>query len=390
MPNTMLQMAELDLQGKHVLIREDLNVPLKNGEITDDSRIKAALPTLKMAIAAKAKVMVMSHLGRPKEGVEEEQFSLAPVAQHLSELLEQPVSLKKHWLERITLSEGEIVLCENVRFNVGEKNNDPLLSQQMAALCDVFVTDAFATAHRAQGSTYGVAEYAPEVCAGPLLMKEVNALNKALEHPKKPFIAVVGGAKISTKLQLLESLLEKVDQLIVGGGIANTCLAAAGYEIGKSLYEPALVDTAKILLEREAIPLPVDVVVAEECSETATPRVVSIEEVNPQEMILDVGPQTQNHYKDIILQGGTILWNGPLGVFELPPFAAGTQAMAEAMASTTAFTLAGGGDTLAAIHQFKVEKDISYISTAGGAFLAFLEGKTLPAIAILEKRYKDR
>jgi phosphoglycerate kinase len=387
------QMTDLDLRGKRVLIRADLNVPMEQGKITSDARLRASLPTIRQALdKGAAKVMVMSHLGRPKEGVYEEQYSLAPVAKRLEELLGRPVKLVKDWLDGSWQQEpGEVALLENVRFLPGEKADDPELGKKMAALCDVFVMDAFATAHRAEASTHAVAKFAPEVCAGLLLMKELNALRQALEHPKRPLLAIVGGAKVSTKLGVLETLAQKVDQLIVGGGIANTFLAAQGLKIGKSLYEPELVPQAKRILEQAKargaeIPLPVDVVVAKELSPSAKAEVKAITQLAEDDLILDIGPKTAEHYAALIHSAGTIVWNGPVGVFEIDQFGAGTRKIAEAIAKSSAFSIAGGGDTLAAIEKYGVGEGIDYQSTAGGAFLEFLEGKKLPAVEILEQR----
>ena len=385
------RMAEVALAGKRVLIREDLNVPVANGVVTSDARIRAALPTLRQAMAAGAKVFVMSHLGRPQEGVHDEQYSLAPVAKRLGELLGQPVELRKDWLAGLDCAPGQLVLCENVRFNKGEKKDQEQLARAMAALCDVFVMDAFGTAHRAEASTHGVARFAPVACAGPLLVGELEALEKALEKPARPLVAIVAGSKVSTKLTVLESLLARVDQLIVGGGIANTFLAATGVAVGKSLYEKDMLDTARKLLEQAkargaAIPLPTDVVVATEFAATATAQVRAVDAVRPDELILDIGPQTAQYLATQLQSAGTILWNGPVGVFEFDQFGAGTRTLARAIADSNAFSLAGGGDTLAAIEKYDVERGISYISTGGGAFLEFVEGKTLPAVAILEAR----
>ena len=385
------RMAEVALAGKRVLIREDLNVPVSNGVVTSDARIRAALPTLRQAMAAGAKVFVMSHLGRPQEGVHDEQYSLAPVAKRLGELLGQPVELRKDWLAGLDCAPGQLVLCENVRFNKGEKKDQEQLARAMAALCDVFVMDAFGTAHRAEASTHGVARFAPVACAGPLLVGELEALEKALEKPARPLVAIVAGSKVSTKLTVLESLLARVDQLIVGGGIANTFLAATGVAVGKSLYEKDMLDTARKLLEQAkargaAIPLPTDVVVATEFAATARAQVRAVDAVRPDELILDIGPQTAQYLATQLQSAGTILWNGPVGVFEFDQFGAGTRTLARAIADSNAFSLAGGGDTLAAIEKYDVERGISYISTGGGAFLEFVEGKTLPAVAILEAR----
>jgi phosphoglycerate kinase len=385
------RMADVALAGKRVLIREDLNVPVDNGVVTSDARIRAALPTLRQAMAAGAKVFVMSHLGRPQEGVYEEQFSLAPVAKRLAQLLGKPVELRKDWLSGVDCEPGQLVLCENVRFNKGEKKDQEQLARAMAALCDVFVMDAFGTAHRAEASTHGVARFAPVACAGPLLAGELEALEKALDKPARPLVAIVAGSKVSTKLQVLESLLAKVDQLIVGGGIANTFLAATGVAVGKSLHEANMLDTARKLLAQArargaAIPLPTDVVVATEFAASAKAQVRAVGDVRADELILDIGPDTARALAAQLQSAGTILWNGPVGVFEFDQFGEGTRTLARAIADSKAFSLAGGGDTLAAIEKYDVEKGISYISTGGGAFLEFVEGKTLPAVAILEER----
>jgi len=385
------RMADLDLAGKRVLIREDLNVPVAGGVVTSDARIRAALPTLRLAMAAGAKVFVMSHLGRPQEGLYEEQFSLAPVAKRLGELLGTPVELRKDWLAGLDCKPGQLVLCENVRFNKGEKKDKEELARTMAALCDVFVMDAFGTAHRAEASTHGVARFAPVACAGPLLVGELEALERALASPARPLVAIVAGSKVSTKLTVLESLLTKVDHLIVGGGIANTFLAATGVAVGRSLHEVDMLDTArKLLAQAKArgaeIPLPTDVVVATEFAPSAQAQVRAVADVRADELILDIGPQTAQEFAAQLQTAGTILWNGPVGVFEFDQFGAGTRVLAHAIADSKAFSLAGGGDTLAAIEKYDVEKGISYISTGGGAFLEFVEGKTLPAVAILEER----
>lgn len=386
---SILRMTDLDLNGKRVLIREDLNVPVKDGKVTSDARIRAALPTLRHALEAGARVMVLSHLGRPEEGVFDESASLQPVADHLATLLERPVPLVRDWLDGVDVAPGELVLCENVRFNKGEKKDDEALAKKMAALCDVFVMDAFGTAHRAQASTHGVARFAPVACAGPLLAAELDALGKALQAPAKPLVAIVGGAKVSTKLEVLESLAEKVDQLIVGGGIANTFLAAAGKQVGKSLCEHDLIPAAQKIAEKVHIPLPMDVVVASEFSADAEAVVKSVDEVGENDMILDVGPQTAHVFAALMKEAGTIVWNGPVGVFEFDQFGAGTEEMAQAIADSNAFSIAGGGDTLAAVDKYGIADRISYISTGGGAFLEFLEGKTLPAVAVLQQRAKD-
>ncbi len=379
-------MVELDLSDKRVMIRFDFNVPVMDGQVTSDTRMRAALPTIRHALDAGAGVIVLSHLGRPTEGEYEEQFSLGPVARHLSLMLGSEVRLIDNWLDGVDVEPGQVVMCENVRFNVGEKNNDPQLSKRMAALCDVFVMDAFGTAHRAQASTYGVAEYAPIACAGPLLVEELEALGKAFENPARPMVAIVGGSKVSTKLTVLESLADKVDQLIVGGGIANTFLAAAGKPVGKSLYEKDMLDQAKVLQQQTAIPLPSDVVVATEFSADAEAVVRSAEDTGVDEMILDIGPDTAESYAQLLQDAGTIVWNGPVGVFEIDQFGAGTKKVAEAVAASSAFSIAGGGDTLAALEKYNLSDRMSYISTGGGAFLELLEGKKLPAVAVLESR----
>jgi phosphoglycerate kinase len=388
---TVLRMTDLDLRDKRVLIREDLNVPVEDGVISSDARIRAAVPSLRAAVSAGARVIVMSHLGRPKEGEFSAEDSLAPVAVRLGELLGRSVRLQRDWLDGVECAPGEVVLCENVRFNKGEKKDDEVLARRMAALSDVFVMDAFGTAHRAEASTHGVARFAPIACAGPLLVGELDALSRALARPARPLVAIVAGSKVSTKLTVLESLLGKVDKLIVGGGIANTFLAANGIEVGKSLHEPDMLDTARALLGQAAargaeIPLPTDVVVAEEFSPTAVATVRPVGEVRPHELILDIGPQTAARFAGLLAGAGTILWNGPVGVFEFDQFGGGTETLAKAIAASPAFSLAGGGDTLAAIEKYGVAGGISYISTGGGAFLEFVEGKTLPAVAMLESR----
>jgi phosphoglycerate kinase len=385
----MKLMSNLDLAGKRVLIREDLNVPLKAGQVSSDARIRAALPTLRQALAAGAKVLIMSHLGRPEEGVFAEEFSLAPVAERLSELLGQPVSLLRNWQQGVTLDNGEIALLENVRFNPGEKKDDETLSRAYAALCDVFVMDAFGTAHRAQASTHGVARFAPVACAGPLLAAELDALDKALANPARPLVAIVGGSKVSTKLTVLETLADKVDQLVVGGGIANTFLAASGKPVGKSLCEHDLIPAAQALMAKTHIPLPEDVVTGKEFAESAEAETKPAAAVADDDMIFDIGPQAAAAIGDILAQAGTILWNGPVGVFEFDQFAGGTEALAHAIAASSAFSLAGGGDTLAAIDKFGIADRVSYISTGGGAFLEYVEGKTLPAVAMLQQRGDD-
>ncbi|CAH9016064.1 phosphoglycerate kinase [Candidatus Nitrosacidococcus sp. I8] len=390
---SILKMMDVDLTGKRVLIREDLNVPLKDGRITDDTRIRASLPTIQRAIKSGAKVMLMSHLGRPSEGVFDAAFSLAPVAKYLTQLLGQEILLVKDWLNGISLNEGQVVLCENVRFNQGEKKCDEDLSKKMANLCDIYVMDAFGSAHRAQASTYGVAKYAPIACAGPLLAKELEALGRALDNPAKPMVAIVGGSKVSTKLTVLETLSKIVDQLIVGGGIANTFIAAEGHNIGKSLYEADLVETAaQLASEAKArgsnIPVPVDVVCGKEFSENTPASLKSVSEVTNDDMIFDIGPKTSKQFADILKTAGTIIWNGPVGVFEFDQFGEGTKELSLAIAESSAFSIAGGGDTLAAISKYGISDKISYISTGGGAFLEFLEGKKLPIISILEERAK--
>jgi phosphoglycerate kinase len=387
----IMKMSGLDLAGKRVLIREDLNVPVKDGAVTSDARIRAALPTIQAAVAAKAHVLVMSHLGRPEEGHFAEEFSLAPVAKRLSHLLGIPVNLKRDWLDGVTVGPGEVVLLENVRFNKGEKKNADELAKKMAALCDIYVMDAFGTAHRAEASTHGVAKYAPVACAGPLLVSELSALETALDKPARPLLAIVAGSKVSTKLTVLESLLTKVDQLIVGGGITNTFLAALGFTVGKSLHEPEMLDICKRLLEQSkkrgiVIPMPTDVVVAKEFSAKAEADVKPVGEVAADEMILDIGPDSADAMARLIATAGTVLWNGPVGVFEFEQFGEGTRTLANAIARSKAFSLAGGGDTLAAIEKYGIEDSISYISTGGGAFLEFVEGKKLPAVDILERR----
>lgn len=381
----MKQMTELELAGKRVLIREDLNVPIKNGTVTSDARLKAAIPTIKAALSAGAGVIVMSHLGRPDEGVFDETFSMAPVAAQLTALLNLPVPVVRDW-QTATVAPGEVVLLENVRFNVGEQRNDDALAKQYAQLCDVFVMDAFGTAHRAQASTHGVGLYADVACAGPLLVAELSALERALSAPAKPLVAIVGGSKVSTKLDVLEQLAERCDSLVVGGGIANTFLAAAGYPVGKSLCEHDLIETARALMDKTSIPLPIDVVVASEFSETALATVKLAAEVDDDDMILDIGPQSAAAIADKLHSAGTILWNGPVGVFEFDGFASGTKAVSEAVAQSAGFSLAGGGDTLAAIDKFGIAEQVSYISTGGGAFLEYVEGKVLPAVAMLQQR----
>ncbi|MFT6405062.1 MAG: phosphoglycerate kinase [Marinomonas primoryensis] len=386
---TVINMKNVDLTNKRVLIREDLNVPVKNGKVTSDARIRAALPTIKLALAAGAKVMVMSHLGRPTEGQYEDAYSLQPVATHLASLLGQDVPLVKDWLDGVDVESGQLVLVENVRFNLGEANDDDALSRKMAALCDVFVMDAFGTAHRAQASTHGVAKFAPIACAGPLLSAELEALEKALAKPARPMAAIVGGSKVSTKLTVLESLSDKVDQLIVGGGIANTFLAAAGFPVGKSLYEKDLIPQAKALMAKTSIPLPEDVVVATAFASDAVATVKNAADVAPDDMILDIGPKAAIAFAALLEKSQTIIWNGPVGVFEFDQFGGGTKALAMAIANSKGFSIAGGGDTLAAVDKYDIADQVSYISTGGGAFLEFVEGKVLPAVAMLESRAQN-
>jgi phosphoglycerate kinase len=391
MPMSIVRMTDLDLSGKRVLIRQDLNVPIENGQISSEQRITASLPTLKQALEQGAAVMVTSHLGRPKEGEWSEENSLQPVARRLSELLGRDVPLLRDWVGGVDVQPGQIVLLENCRMNVGEGKDDEALARQYAALCDVFVMDAFGTAHRAQASTHGVIRFAPVAAGGPLLMAELDALAKALKEPAKPLLAIVAGSKVSTKLELLASLVGKVDQLIVGGGIANTFIAAAGYPVGKSLYEPDLLETAKkIVADAKArgadIPLPTDVVVAKQFLPDAEATVKAVDAVAEDDLIMDIGPQTAQQYAGLINQAGTVVWNGPVGVFEFEAFSKGTEALARAIAGSKAFSIAGGGDTLAAVDKFDIAGEVSYISTGGGAFLEFLEGKPLPAVEALEAR----
>ncbi len=391
---SVIKLTDLDLKGKRVLIRADLNVPVKDGRVTSDARITASLPTFNHCLKAGARVMVMSHLGRPTEGEYSEENSLKPVAEDLSKKLGRPVRLIKDWVNGgFDVAEGELVLLENVRFNKGEKKNLDETAQKYAKLCDVFVMDAFGTAHRAEASTHGVAKFAPVAAAGLLLMEELDALNKALANPKRPMVAIVGGSKVSTKLTVLESLSEKVDQLVVGGGIANTFLAAAGKKIGKSLAEADLIPVAKSLMEKmqkrgATIPIAVDVVVGKKFDANEPAVIKDASAVADDDMIFDIGPKSAQQLADIIMQAGTVVWNGPVGVFEFDQFGAGTKRIAEAIAATKAFTLAGGGDTIAAIQKYNIYDKVSYISTAGGAFLEFLEGKKLPAVEILEERAK--
>jgi phosphoglycerate kinase len=392
---SIIKMTDLNLSGKRVLIRADLNVPVKDGRVTSDARIQASMPTFEHCLRVGAKVMVMSHLGRPTEGEYSEENSLKPVADDLSHKLGKPVRLIKDWINGgFEVADGELVLLENVRFNKGEKKNADETAQKYAQLCDVFVMDAFGTAHRAEASTHGVAKFAPVACAGILLMQELDALHRALANPARPMVAIVGGAKVSTKLTVLESLSEKVDQLVVGGGIANTFLKAAGKSVGNSLHEPNLVPTAQRLMEKmdargASVPIPVDVVVGKKLDANEPAVTKDADAVADDEMIFDIGPNSAQELADIILRAGTVVWNGPVGVFEFDQFGRGTKTIAEAIAATTAFTLAGGGDTIAAIQKYDIYDKVSYISTAGGAFLEFLEGKTLPAVAIIEERAKS-
>jgi phosphoglycerate kinase len=381
------RMAAVDLRGKRVFIRADLNVPQDDtGSITDDTRIRASAPAIEAALKAGAAVMVTSHLGRPKEGKFDPKDSLAPVAKRLSELLKKNVPLVRDWIDRVDVKPGQVVLLENCRFNVGEKADDEALAKKMAALCDVYVNDAFGTAHRAEATTHGIARFAKVACAGPLMAAELDALGKALSNPARPLVAIVAGSKVSTKLTILDALAKKVDRLIVGGGIANTFLFAQGRPIGKSLAEKDLAGEAKKLLAGGKVPLPLDVVVATEMSERARAETKDVAAVESDEMILDIGPKARAELAKIVAEAGTIVWNGPVGVFEMTPFAKGTEALARAIAASKAYSLAGGGDTIAAINKFGVAGEIDYISTAGGAFLEFLEGKTLPAVAALEAR----
>ncbi len=387
----ILKMQDQDLNNKRVLIRQDLNVPIKDGKVTSAKRITASLPTIKQALQQGAAVMVMSHLGRPTEGQPEDQFSLQPVANYLTQALGQKVELVKDWLNGVEVKPGQLVLLENVRFNIGEKANDETLAKQIAGLCDIYVMDAFGTAHRKQASTYGVAQFAPIATAGPLLSGELEALAKSLDNPARPMLAIVGGSKVSTKLTVLESLSKKVDQLIVGGGIANTFIAAAGHNVGKSLYEPDLIEQAQFLMKQaieqgREIPVPTDVVTAKEFSDTAVATVKPVDAVDDDDMILDIGPETAAKFAEMSKAAGTVVWNGPVGVFEIDQFANGTKVLAEGIAAGQGFSIAGGGDTLAAIDKYGIEDQISYISTGGGAFLEFLEGNVLPAVEILEKR----
>ncbi|CDG19942.1 Phosphoglycerate kinase [Xenorhabdus poinarii G6] len=386
---SVIKMTDLDLAGKRVLIRADLNVPVKDGKVTSDARIRASLPTIEAALSQGAKVMVTSHLGRPTEGEYNEAFSLQPVVDYLKATLSSPVRLEKNYLDGVEVVEGELVVLENVRFNKGEKKDDETLSKQYAALCDVYVMDAFGTAHRAQASTHGVAKFAPIACAGPLLSGELEALGKALHNPARPMVAIVGGSKVSTKLTVLDSLSKIADQLIIGGGIANTFVAAEGHNVGRSLYEDDLIPEAKKLLESCDIPVPTDVRVATEFSETAEATLKSTRDIKDDEQILDLGDASAERLAEILKNAKTILWNGPVGVFEFPNFRKGTEIIAQAIAESDAFSIAGGGDTLAAIDLFDIADKISYISTGGGAFLEFVEGKKLPAVVMLEERAKS-
>jgi phosphoglycerate kinase len=391
----ILTMQSQDLKNKRVLIRQDLNVPIKNGEVSSDKRILASLPTIKQALESHAAVMVMSHLGRPTEGQYEEEFSLKPVANYLSKALNIEVEIIKDWKNGVNIKPGQLVLLENIRFNQGEKANDETLARQLADLCDIFVMDAFGTAHRKQASTYGVAAFAPIACAGPLLAGELEALGKSLDNPQRPMLAIVGGSKVSTKLTVLESLSQKVDQLIVGGGIANTFIAAEGFNVGKSLYEKGLIQEAQRLMkqakkEGREIPVPTDVVTAKEFSEQAQAIIKQVQDIEDDDMILDIGPQTAKKFAQMSKQAGTVVWNGPVGVFEFDQFGQGTKTLAQGIAEGSGFSIAGGGDTLAAIDKYNIENQISYISTGGGAFLEFLEGNKLPAVEILEKRYTQK
>ena len=386
---TVKLMTDQALAGKRVLIREDLNVPIKDGVVSSDARIKAALPTIKLALQAGAKVILMSHLGRPTEGQYEDSYSMKPVAAYLSDLLDCSVNVVRDWRDGLESANGSITMLENVRFNSGEKSNDDDLAKAYAELCDVFVMDAFGTAHRAQASTHGVAKFAPIACAGPLLAKELDALETALAVPATPIAAIVGGSKVSTKLMVLETLADQVDQLIVGGGIANTFLAAAGKNVGKSLCEQDLIPAAQALMKKVSIPLPTDVVVGKEFSETAAAVIKSVDEVADDDMIFDIGPDSASHLASLIGSMATIIWNGPVGVFEFDQFAQGTKALALAIAKSDGFSIAGGGDTLAAVDKYNIGQQVSYISTGGGAFLEYVEGKELPAVAILKQRADD-
>tara|TARA_B100000029_G_scaffold490981_1_gene550621 strand:+ start:140 stop:1330 length:1191 start_codon:yes stop_codon:yes gene_type:complete len=390
----LVKITDLDLADRIVLIRSDLNVPLENGKVTSDQRIIASMETIRMAISSGAGVILLSHLGRPQAGLLDERFSLAPIADRLSKLLSRDIRFERNWLDGIEISAGEVVLCENVRFNIGELENNINLSKKMATLADIFVMDAFGTAHRAHASTEGMFRYAPVVCAGPLLVKELDALHRSFQAPARPLIAIVGGSKVSTKLMALDFLTGIVDHLIIGGGIANTFIAASGYSIGKSMHEGDLIPEARRLLKdakknNKNIPLPIDVVVAKSCTAEASTMVKSLETVEDDELILDIGPRTVASYSELILEAGTIVWNGPIGVFEIPAFSVGTQALASAVGSSRAFSIVGGGDTLAAVEMFDLAQKMSYLSTGGGAFLEFMEGRNLPAVTVLEDRAID-
>jgi phosphoglycerate kinase len=385
----VLKMSDLELAGKRVLIREDLNVPIKEGKVSSDARIRAALPTIQQAMAQGAKVILMSHLGRPTEGEFDSQYSMQPVADYLADLLGCAVPVVAEWQNGVTLADGEVAILENVRFNPGEKKDAEELARAYAGLCDIFVMDAFGTAHRAQASTHGVAKYAPVACAGPLLAAELENLEKALANPARPMVAIVGGSKVSTKLTVLETLSDKVDQLIVGGGIANTFLAAAGYNVGKSLYEEDLIPQAKALMEKCDIPLPSDVITGKQFAENEPATLRPVENVGDDDMIFDIGPVSAAVLAAILRDAGTIIWNGPVGVFEFDQFADGTEEIAKAIAESSAFSIAGGGDTLAAVDKYGIAPQVSYISTGGGAFLEYVEGKELPAVAVLEQRAAD-
>jgi phosphoglycerate kinase len=389
MTTDLLRMQDLSLAGKRVLIRVDFNVPVKDGRVTSDARIVAALPTIRLALERGAAVILMSHLGRPKEGVFDATLSLRPVARRLAELLSRPVPLIREWLHGFEIAGGEVVLCENVRFNAGEKKNSPALARQMAKLCDIFVMDAFGTAHRAEASTHGVARYAPVACAGPLLMSELEAIDQVMRNPARPVVAIIGGSKVSTKLTLLKSLAWQVDQLIVGGGIANTFIAAAGHPVGKSLYEKDLLGEARRLAGRgfrATIPIPLDVVVAKSISPKSSASVRPVDRVGANDLIVDIGPKTAERYAKLIARAGTVVWNGPVGVFEIDKFGRGTKRLAQAVAKSKAFSVAGGGDTLAALEKYGLGKQMSYVSTGGGAFLECLDGTVLPAVAVLAAR----
>jgi len=390
----LVKITDLDLADRKVLIRADLNVPVENGRVISDQRIVSSMETIRMAVSNGARVILLSHLGRPNPGCVDEEFSLAPVADRLSKLLNRDIRFEKNWLDGIKVARGEVVLCENVRFNVGELENNTNLSKKMAALADIFVMDAFGTAHRAHSSTEGMFRYAPVACAGPLLIKELDALNRSFQAPARPLIAIVGGSKVSTKLMALDFLSKIVDHLIIGGGIANTFIAAAGYPIGKSMYEETLIPEARRLLTdakkiNKNIPLPIDVVVAKSCTPAASTMVKTLETVEDDDLILDIGPRTASSYSKLILEAGTIVWNGPIGVFEIPAFSSGTRALASAISNSQAFSIVGGGDTLAAVEMFDVAQKMSYLSTGGGAFLEFLEGRKLPAVTVLEDRTGD-